>query len=227
MTYACYSVSSGVSCIKHAFLGLWGFKWRKIAFQPALSCTCRTRPSLAPPLRRERWDLSQLVLYLAPGLRGGCPSRCFRFPGGAVGLPRQAKLEAGWNQFSRRPREVSRVRCPQGRRQMPSSRCDGFVSLESHLSCAGQASRDAADWVRRQLEQRGPIIPLQDAHTLIAAAVPAWRPRLRNEPFTPLPGVSTPYALTSEVCWRLLSLLSQSKARCKPIFATREVPTHP
>ena len=108
---------------------------------------------------------------------------------------------------------------------MPSSRCDGFVSLESRLSCVGHASRDAADWVQRQLEQRGPIIPLRDAQTLIAVAVPAWRSPLRNEPFTPLQGVPTPYVLTSEVCWRLLSVLSKSKARCKPIFATREVPT--
>ena len=167
------------------------------------------------------------MLYLAPGLRGGCPSRCFRFPGGAAGLPRQAKSEAGWNRFCLRPGGVSRMRCPQGRRQMPSPRCDGLVPQESHLSCVGHASRDAADWVKCQLEQRGPIVPLQDAQTLIADAVPAWRCRLRNEPFTPLPGVSTPYVLTSEVCWRLLSLLSQSKARCKPIFATREVPTHP
>ena len=110
---------------------------------------------------------------------------------------------------------------------MPSSWWDGFASREGYLPRVDHTSRDAADWVQRQLEQRGPTIPLQDAHALIADAVSAWRLRLRNEPFTPLPGVSTPYVLTSEVCWRLLSLLSQSKARCKPIFATREVPTHP
>jgi hypothetical protein len=227
MTYACHSISSGVSCFKHALLGLWGYKWRKIAHPSAPSCICRTRPSSAPLPPRERWASIPRVLYLAPDLRGGCPSKCFSFPGGVVGLPRQATLEAGWNQFSQRPREVCRIRCPQGRRQMPSSRCDGFVSLESHLSRADHASLGATDWVQRQLEQRGATIPLQDARTLIAAAVPTWWPRLRNEPFTPLPGISTPYVLTSEVCWRLINVLSQSKARCKPIFATREVPAHP
>lgn len=162
-----------------------------------------------------------------PDLRGGFRSRCFRFPGGVGGLPRQATSKAGWNRFSRRPREIRRSRNQQGSRQMPSPWCGGFTLWESRLSRADHASLGTADWVQRQLEQWGPLIPLLDAHALIADAVPAWRAHLPNEPFTPLPGVSTPYVLTSEVCWRLLSVLSQSKARCKPIFATREVPTHP